>query len=413
MNRANCASHRLLLRHSPLPVILLVLICGNIALGQTTQEKAETIRQLAAEAEHDLQAQKFLEAVDTYRRLLALDPENANAHSNLGLAYYLKRDYAHAAPEFESALRTQPELWNIVALCGISEAQLGHNEPAVTHLMGAFSQVREPSLRMAAGRQLFTILMQRGEFTRAAAVVAELRLLDPKNPDVLYAAHQVYSLQANEAFVALSQAAPESARMYELHGDEMAQVANAAGAITSYRRAIALDPHLSGAHFALGEALSASHSSNDQAQAESEYKQALVDNPSDERALSRLGHIELRRANLQVATADFHRALELQPDDPEANEGLGVALMSTGSSAEAVPYLERAVEADPYDDSACYHLSLACRDAGDATCAADAMKRFRQLKEKRENLQRIFLDIRNASTKPEKEGSSASSKVEK
>jgi hypothetical protein len=41
------------------------------------------------------------------------------------------------------------------------------------------------------------------------------------------------------------------------------------------------------------------------------------------------------------------------------------------------------------------------------------MKRFRQLKEKRENLQRIFLDIRNASTKPEKEGSSASSKVEK
>ena len=413
MNIANCASNRLRLRHSPLPVILLVLICGNITLGQSSQERAETIRQLAAEAEHDLQAQKFLEAVDTYRRLLALDPENTNAHSNLGLAYYLERDYAHAAPEFESALRTQPDLWNIVALCGISEAQLGHNEAAVTHLTGAFGQVREPSLRMAVGRQLFTILMQRGDLTRAAALIAELRLLDSRNPDVLYAAHQVYSLQANEAFVALSQAAPESARMYELHGDEMAQVANAAGAITSYRRAIALDPHLSGAHFALGEALSASHSTNDQAQAESEYKQALVDNPSDEQALTRLGHIEMRRANWQAATADFSHALELQPDDPEANEGLGVALMSSGSSAEAVPYLKRAVQADPFDDSACYHLSLACRDAGDAGCAARAMKHFQELKAKKENLQRIFLDIRNESIKPEKESSSTSTKGEK
>jgi tetratricopeptide (TPR) repeat protein len=413
MNIAHCASNRLRLRHSPLLAILLVLICGNITLGQISQDRAETIRQLAAEAEHDLQAQKYLQAVDTYRRLLALDPENANAHSNLGLAYYLERDYTHAAPEFESALRTQPDLWNIVALCGISEAQLGHNEAAVSYLTGAFGQVREPSLRMAVGRQLFTILMQRGDLTRAAAVIAELRLLDPKNPDVLYAAHQVYSLQANEAFVALSHAAPESARMYELHGDEMAQVANAAGAITSYRRAIALDPHLSGAHFALGEALNASHSTNDQAQAESEYKQALVDNPSDEQALSRLGHIELRRANWQAATADFRRALELQPDDPEENEGLGVTLMSTGSSAEAVPYLKRAVQADPYDDSACYHLSLACRDAGDAGCAARAMKQFQELKAKKENLQRIFLDIRNASIKPGKDGSSASTKGEK
>ncbi len=394
------ASSRLLLDRFALTAILFVAACGNVTVAQTPQDQAEAIRKLAVEADRDLHAQKLPEAIDTYRRLVALDPQNASAHSNLGLAYYLERDYADAAPEFEIALRSHPELWNIVALCGISEAQLGHNEMAVDHLTKALDQVGELSLRMAVGRQLFTILMQRGDLTRAAAVIAELKDLDPHNPEVLYAAHQVYSLLANEAFVSLSQTAPDSARMYELQGDEMAQVANIPGAITAYRRAIAMDPHLSGVHYALGEALSASHSTGDRAQAESEYKQALVDNPQDEQALSRLGDIELRRANWQAASADFHRALELQAADPGANEGLGVALMSTGSTAEAVTYLNRAVQADPYDDSAYYHLSLACRNAGDADCAARAMKRFQQLKARKEELQHIFLDIRSASAHP-------------
>jgi len=389
--------------------VLLAATGENITSAQTPQVQAETIRQLAADADRDLHAQKLPEAVNTYRRLIALEPQNASAHSNLGLAYYLERDYAHAASEFEIALRSQPDLWNIVALCGMSEAQLGHNDTAIEHLTKALDQVHEPSLRMAVGRQLFTILMQRGDLTGAARVIGELRSLDPHNPDVLYAAHQVYSLQANEAFISLSQTAPDSARMYELHGDEMAQVANVQGAITAYRRAIALDPHLSGVHFALGEALSASHSAGEKELAEAEYKQALVDNPQDEQALSRLGQIELQRANWQAATVDFRRALELQAGDPGANEGLGVALMSTGSSADAVTWLNRAVQADPYDDSAYYHLSLACRNAGHADCAARAMKQFQELKAKKEELQRIFLDIRNASAEPGKDNASASS----
>lgn len=400
MNSIHAASNRIACCPA-LSAVFLVLLSGNVAWAQTTQETTQNIRLLATQAESDLHAQKLPEAVAAYRRLLALDPHNTNAHSNLGLAYYLERDYAHAAPEFQIALRARPELWNIVALCGLSEAQLGQNEIAMTHLREGLNQVYEPSLRLAVGRQLFTILMQKGDFTHAATVIDELRELDPRNPDVLYAEHQVYAVLANEAFVSLSQAAPGSPRMYELQGDEMAQVGKISGALAAYRLAIASDPHLSGVHFALGEALSASHSLDEQAQAESEYRLALVDNPLDEQSLCRLGRIERRRSNWQAASADLHRALELQPGDPAANEELGIVLMSTGLSANAVEYLNRAVQADPLNDSAYYHLSLACRNVGDAPCAVRSMEQFQKLKTKRDDMERMFLRLRNASVPPE------------
>lgn len=370
---------------------------------QAPADSAQQIRQLALEADDDLHHQKLAEAAAAYRSILALDPDNVSAHSNLGLTYYMQADFPRAVEEFQIVLRRQPDLWNIVALCGLSEAQSGKNEQAIAHLSQALEQVRESSLRMATGKKLFAILMETGNVNRAAVVIEQLKQIDPGNADVLYAAHQVYSLLAHQAFLALAQTAPDSARMYQLQADEMAQVGNVPGAIVAYRRAIALDPHLSGVHLALGEALSASHSSADQAQAEAEYNKALADNPQDEKAECRLGFIEVRRSAWPAASVDFRRALQLEPGDPQANEGLGIVLMSTGSNAEAVTWLSRAVQADPLDASAWYHLSLAARNAGDREAAARAMQQFQKLKTKSDELERNFQSVRSASAKPSRE----------
>jgi tetratricopeptide (TPR) repeat protein len=298
-------------------------------------------------------------------------------------------------------------LWKIAALCGLAEAQSGRNADAVVRLSEAFDKVHEPSLRMATGRQLFSLLMEAGNLDRAASVIGQMQQIDPANEDVLYAEHQVYSLQANKAFLSLAQLAPGSARMYELQGDEMAQIGNVPGAITAYRLAIQRDPHLSGVHFALGEALSASHSPADQAQAEAEYRKAIADNPQDERAECRLGNIELKRANLQTAALDFKRAVQLQPGDPDANEGMGEVLVEIGSNREAVTYFQRAVQADPYNVTAYYRLSLASRKAGDPESAERAMKRFLSLKAKRDQLESNFHDLREKSLHVHQDGESA------
>ncbi|HXW57716.1 MAG TPA: tetratricopeptide repeat protein [Candidatus Cybelea sp.] len=372
--------------------VLLVLFSGHQGLCQTP-DISQAIKLLAQQAENDLHQQKLSEATAEYRKLLALDPDNVTAHSNLGLAYYMQRDYARAAAEFEIALHHQPDLLNIVALCGLSEAQSGDNSNAVVHLNRAFAEVREPSLRMATGRQLYRIFVESGDLVRASEVIVQLQRIDPSDVDVLYAEHQVYSLLAYRAFESLARVDPDSGRMYEIQGDEMAQVRNVPGAIAAYRLAIQHNPHLTGVHFALGEALSASHSPEQQAEAESEYKKALGDDPWDEKAECRLGNIELERSNLQAALVHFKRAIQLQPSDPEANKGLGVALMELGSNREAVAYLNRAVQFDPYDETAYYRLSLASRNAGDIDAAMREMEEFRALKAKKDQLKRNFLDL--------------------
>jgi tetratricopeptide (TPR) repeat protein len=383
---------------------------GFCLLARAQQPAAPTreIDRLAQQAEAELHQQEPAEAAAEYRKILILDPKNVSAHSNLGLAYYLQGQYPQAAGEFQIALRSKPDLWNIVALCGLAEAQTGQNAEAIAHLDQALQQVREPSLRMTAGRQLYSLLMQAGDLNRAASVIGEMEQLDPNNADVLYAAHQVYALLANQAFLSLAQAAPDSARMYELQGDEMAQVGNIPGAIAAYRHAVELDPHLSGVHYALGAALSASHSATDQTGAEAEYQKALADNPQDERAQCSLGNIELKRSNWQAASIDFKRALQLEPADPEANKGMGIVLMSEGSNAEAVSYLKRAVWADPLDESAYYHLSLASRNAGDVDAAARAMQEFQKLKTRKDELADNFRNLRQSST-PSTSGSQTAS----
>lgn len=380
-------------RSLPCAVLLCAALPAVRAPAQTPSNPSTVIAQLARQAESDLHNGKPEVAAEEYRKILALDPNNVSAHSNLGLAEYLRGNYAPAAVEFKAALHLKPDIWNDAALCGLSEAKIGENGDAEVHLQQAFEHVSEASLRLAVGKQLYAILLEANQYERAAEVVETLQQFEPKNPDVLYAAHQVHSLLAEKAFLTMAQLAPDSARVYELRGDRMAEIGNMKGAILAYRSAIERDPHLSSVHLALGEALSISQDAAERAQAESEYKKALADNPSDEKAECRLGDIEKQRSNFDAAKQHYKRALELQPDDPDANEGLGVVLFEEGAIQEARTYLNRTVQLDPANAAAYYHLSQASRGAGDLDQAKREMDQFLKLKTQEEDLKRSFDDL--------------------
>ena len=83
-------------------------------------------------------------AVTEYRKILQLDPQNLGAHSNLGLAYYMEANFADAIREFTITLRIKPDLWNITALCGLSEAKDAvRNADALRHLDQGFTHLVE------------------------------------------------------------------------------------------------------------------------------------------------------------------------------------------------------------------------------------------------------------------------------
>jgi len=49
------------------------------------------------------------EAIESYKRCIALNPDNAAAHNNMGLIYIDKRDYENAEKEFNEILRIYPD----------------------------------------------------------------------------------------------------------------------------------------------------------------------------------------------------------------------------------------------------------------------------------------------------------------
>jgi tetratricopeptide (TPR) repeat protein len=386
-------------------VLLALTVPCDLVSAQSAPDQAGEINRLAKQAETDLRDQKLDLAEADYRKILAIDPENTNAHSNLGLAYYLQQHFAPAAEQFNIALRAKPDLWNIAALCGLSEAQIEQSAKATTHLEQAFEHVADPSLRLAVGKQLFSLLSESGDLNRASDVVVRLQQLEPNNADVLYAAHRVYSLLANRAFLTLAYVDPDSPRMYQVWGDRLTQMGDTHGAIVAYRMAIERNPNLSGIHVALGDALSASRSAVDRASAEEEYRKALQIDPSDARAESKLGDIAMQRSDLQEAARRYRRALQIQPDDPEANEGLGNVFMQSQSYEEARVYLNRTIQIDPTNSSAYYHLSQASRKLGDLDAAKREMAEFLKLKAESENMRRSFssMSLGSAGKMPQSE----------
>ena len=244
-----------------------------------------------------------------------MDPNNADAHGNLGVTYFFQGDYAKAAPQLRGAVKLRPNLWKIQALLGISEKRLGQSA-AQADLEQAFPQLQEEKIRIQAGLELVEIYYAAGQLEKAAGVAGTLRQLAPTDTDILYTAHRIYADLAGESMLSMAMLAPKSARMHQIMAQEMARQGNTEGAIAHYREALKMDPHLPGLRFELAEALNLSASSADQDEVEKEYKAALADNPFDEKAESRLGEIALRASDLPAALAHYKRLLNCSPTTP-------------------------------------------------------------------------------------------------
>ena len=372
-------------------VIAFFLIESGFA--QSTPGKQQQIDSHARQAQEFLKANRPDQAAREFQEILALDPDNIEAHANLGVILSFQGAYEKAVPELRRALELRPTLWNIQALLGTCERRSGQAIAAKADLEKAFQELREPKLRVQAGMELVEIDDQAGELDQAAAVVAVLRQLQPANPDILYAAHRIYSNLADESMLALAMNAPKSARMHQVMAQQLQRQGDAEGAIAHYREALKLAPKLSGLHFELGEVLG-TLPSGEAAQAEKEYRAALADNPFDEKSECRLGEIAFRDGDLKAAFEHYSRALSLQPDDADAGLGLGKTLASMHQPEKAKAYLERAAQAEPFDAVIHYRLASVYRDLGQTADAHRELSEFEKLKEMKDRLKQTYHEMR-------------------
>lgn len=372
-------------------VCCLLLYVSAPLLSQAPTSKQQQIESHFSNASEYLKTNRPDQAASEFAAIIALDPANADAQANFGVLVFFQGDYARAAPSLREALKLRPDLWKIQALLGLCEKRLGQISSARNNLEAAFPQLQEEKLRVQVGMELTELDYASGQLDKAAAAIAVLRQLRPADPDVLYTAHRVYSDLADECMLTVAMTAPDSARMHQLMANEMMKRGKVDGAIAQYRQAVTIDAKLPGVHFQLAEALAASSSENERAQAEKEYQAAITDNPLDAKSECRLGELAFARSDPKAALARYRHAVELQPDDADANLGLARALMETGEPAKAEHYLLKASASDPSDPVTHMRLATLYRESGREADAARELAEFRRLKELKDRLREVYV----------------------
>jgi tetratricopeptide (TPR) repeat protein len=385
--------------------LVLVLLPALPLFSQAAGAQEET-------AQHSRQAQQFLAqhrpdlAIPEFKSLVALNPKNLDAQANLGVLLFFQGDYTQALPHLRAALDMQPSLTKIQALLGMAEKRTGQTAAASTDLEASFAAVTEPKLKIQIGMELVEMYTASRDLEKASGIVNAMRQADPLNPAVLYTGYRIYSDLASEAMLSLALVAPDSAQMHQVMAHEEARQGSTAAARQQFQKASEIDPKLPGIHFETGELLGISEDAKTRAAAEAEYKAALVENPTDEKAETRLGDLASRNGDAAQAIEHYDRALRLQPDDAEAEFGLAKTLIAMNQQAKALPVLERAVQLEPTNAAAHFRLSTIYREMGRTADSQHEVEEYKKYKMMKEKLEPIFkeMQLRPAGVSNEEQG---------
>jgi Tfp pilus assembly protein PilF len=337
-----------------------------------------------------LQANNQALATQEFQAALKLDPDNAEAHANLGVMAFFRGDCPDAEPEFQSALHSGPNLIKAQALLAICEKRLGQPS-AQADLENAFSNLKDPKLRTQVGVQLADFYFQEGDLDHTLPVVRSLVDSDPDNVDLLFFAQRIYSELADNTMNKLALLAPESARMQQLIAEQLINAGDLKGAIEHYRKAIAADPRLPGMHFELAEAiLELSNDASARAAAQQELDAAVKTDGDSSRVECALGHLALLESRSDAAYAYYRLAYKLNPSEVEAQLGLAAILVDQDKPQEAVQYLRSAVKADPMNANAHYRLARICHTLHLTEEEENEIKLYQEIRATKDRIAQLY-----------------------
>jgi len=250
------------------------------------------------------------DALPALRRAVALLPDEADAHNNLGVAWQRAGQHTEAAASSRRALQINPEFVEAHRNLGNALHELKEFEPA------AASYHRALALRpdLETWVNLGVALRDLGQLDAALACFKEAQQIDRD--------HAIVQHHLAGALLGMGQVD---------------------AAIAAYRCAIALDPQLAAALIALADVLQQQGHSED---AVALYRQALAVRPDHAQAHNNLG-VALRDLGRHGdALASFEHAIACKPDFVEAHSNRGSALLDVGRLDEAIASCRHAVQLD-------------------------------------------------------------------
>src|SRR5260370_171092 len=273
---------------------------------------------------------KYDEAIAELKQLSAAQPRLKGISRELGMAYYKKGDYFHAAESFKQTLQQDSHDSESTQMLGISYYLAGNPSAAIPFL----DKVQDwyPRANVDASYILGQCYIQTKDYPRARQAFAKM-----------------FDLPADSAASYLL-----TARM--LFRQEFEPVA-----LEYAQKAVALDPKLPLAHFLLGEI----HLFQSQIpEAIADFQQELNLDPGHAASYYKLADAYSRVQKFDDAERLLQRSILLDPTSTGPYHVMGKVLEKKGEPELAVPALQPAASLDPNNAITHHLLSQAYRDLG-------------------------------------------------
>jgi len=309
------------------------------------------------------------EAIVQLRLAVALKPDYADAHNNLGNALSKEpglRD--EAVKEFEAALRLEPGMAEAEGNLGLVLVDTpGRLSEGIGHMEAALRGNEEnPEFAGLHADLALALARAPGRIPESIAEFEAALRMDPGSARALSGLGAVLarSGRAAEAEARIRQAIALEPRNADAHnnlGNALTALGRVPEAVQEYRRALELRPDFTEAHVNLGRSL---RNEGDGREAIAEYRKALALLPDSPEVRNSLGAVLLRAGRVGEALAEYREAVRLDPLSAAYRNNLGIALIRDGRLDEAIARFREALGREPGFRDAHYNLGVALEEAG-------------------------------------------------
>jgi tetratricopeptide (TPR) repeat protein/serine/threonine protein kinase len=306
---------------------------------------------------------EYDKAIADLDKAIKLDPKSAPAHNALGVALHDQGKLDEAIAEYRKAIELHPEYALARSNLGGALEKQGKPDEAVAEHRKAIDL--DPKSAMAHNN-LGVALRDQKKLGEAIAEFRQAIALDPKfalaHNDLGAALYDQGKL--DEAAAEFRQAIALDPRFAVAHrnlGHALYDQKKLEEAVAEYREAIALDRKSAVAHCNLGSAL---YDQRKLDEAIAEYRQAIDLDPKSALPHSGLGNALREQGQLDEAVAECRKAIALDSKLAGAHNNLGAALGAQGKLGEAVAEFRQAIALDPKLAMAHNNLGNALREQG-------------------------------------------------
>ena len=271
------------------------------------------------------------QAIESFNKVLELNPEDAMAYFNIGTIFSEKEEFDTAIKNYQKCLSIKP-----------NHAEAYDNMGSVLKVQGKLTTAIE---------QFTQAINLKPNFAQAHYNLGVV-LQETGNSNAAIESHKK-ALEIN----------PNYFKSYNNMGNALKDEDELDAAIESYEQAIKIKPEYAEAYYNMGIAL------NDKGEVDAainSYKKALKINPEYAEAYNNMGNALKEKGEVNAAIESYNLALKIKPDYAEALNNKGNALQFKGEINAAIDNYKQSLKIKPENAVAYWNLSGTAVDIAEA-----------------------------------------------